>query len=130
MKLQDSDVEAVRRPSWHARVGRWRQGVVGAQDIDHRAGGSACHRDKDQTFPNFQPESSLEAANQSGGSLDLDPGWDINKELLFHSSITLTLQQLNCKEGEKVCRQVRDQLHNCKNKPSIGKQTRTNYWTL
>ena len=81
MKLQDSDVEAVRRlAGWHARVERWRQGVVGAQDIDHRAGGSACHRDKDQTFPNFQPESSLEAANQSKGSLDLDPGWDINKE--------------------------------------------------
>ena len=78
MKLKDSDVEAVRRAGWHARVERWRQG--GGQDIDHRAGGSACHRDKDQTFPNFQPESSLEAANQSGGSLDLDPGWDINKE--------------------------------------------------
>ena len=34
--------------------------------IDHRAGVSACQRDKDPTFPNFRP--TLEATNQSIGS--------------------------------------------------------------
>ena len=61
--------------------GRAGAGRCGPVDIDHRAGVSACHRDKDQTFPNFQPRPALEAANQRMSSLDLgkctqqNPGW-------------------------------------------------------